>query len=189
MKKYDELTKKKRKKKELMVVTQREKLNWIIWLPAWTSHTWLLQGKHSCSFLTWFHNCVFQKDFSSAILKLDHGTSPFTICNATASQYSFTWSIIKWAADTRVLTGIQSPNVGTLGTTATNKHKDWVTQHTDITNRAITLIQNSAQYFVTTERIQSTSIHQTAPLWPLNVPRRSPLSEYHTLGCASLAQE
>ena len=38
-------------------------------------------------------------------------------------------------------------------------------------------------------RIQLTSIHHTAPVCPLKEPRRSPFSEYHTLGCGSLALE
>ena len=36
---------------------------------------------------------------------------------------------------------------------------------------------------------QSMSIHHTAPLWPLYVPRRSPFSENHTLGFLSFDEE
>ena len=38
-------------------------------------------------------------------------------------------------------------------------------------------------------RIRVTSIHQTAPLWPLKVPSLSPLLEYQTVGLLSLATE
>ena len=37
--------------------------------------------------------------------------------------------------------------------------------------------------------IRVTSIHQTAPLWPLKVPSLSPLLEYQTVGLLSLATE
>lgn len=37
--------------------------------------------------------------------------------------------------------------------------------------------------------VQSTSTHQTAPWWPLNVPSRSPFSENQTEGLWSLAVE
>lgn len=39
------------------------------------------------------------------------------------------------------------------------------------------------------EVVQSTSMHQTAPWCPSNVPRRSPFSEYHTFGLGSFDDE
>ena len=38
-------------------------------------------------------------------------------------------------------------------------------------------------------RIQLTSMHQQAPLWPLKVPNRSPLTVYQTFGTLSFEQE
>lgn len=42
--------------------------------------------------------------------------------------------------------------------------------------------------FSQNKRIQLTSMDQTAPLWPLKDPNRSPFNEYHTFGCGSFAQ-
>lgn len=47
----------------------------------------------------------------------------------------------------------------------------------------------SPEPVITLVDVQSTSIHQTAPWCPLNVPKRSPFTENHTFGFWSLLDE